>query len=255
MSVFQCRKVLPKFSSAYKCQVFAHIAKCSEKSSLIFSCTLGNVISLCFSITQRIFWSVRSFLANTLSPLLGWRLKDRNNQAPVQVKQSEGEKVVQPLCCCLASWRVYYSMFLCVNLARYFSLSLSCISVHFHFQPVRKGLPFIHFLGDNGLEGTESAGSAGTIYLLWRGSALLRGRRRFCWVSTLRTSWSPICLHAEVLCWIIAQGSQLPALRFLIKNKTSFLEAAHVLWAVSSKVPLLSWLFLCACLTKLHPLL
>lgn len=118
----------------------------------------------------------------------------------------------------------------------------------------KKGLPFSHFLGDNGLEGTRSAGTAGTLHLLQRGRALLRGS--FCWVSTLRTSWSPICLHAEVLCWIIAQGSQLPALRFLIKNKTAFLEAAHVLWAESFKVPLFSWLFLCACLKKyLHPLL
>lgn len=103
----------------------------------------------------------------------------------------------------------------------------------------KKGLPFSHFLGDNGLEGTGSAGTAGTIYLLWRGRALLRGRGRFCWVSTVRTSWSAICLHTEVLCWIIAQGSQLPALRFLIKNKTAFLEAAHVLWAESFKVPLI----------------
>lgn len=50
--------------------------------------------------------------------------------------------------------------------------------------------------------------------------ALLRGRGRFCRISTSRTCLSLVCLHAKVTCWITAHSYQLPALRFLIKKQT-----------------------------------
>lgn len=55
--------------------------------------------------------------------------------------------MVQPLYCCLASWQVYYSMLLSVNLARSFSLSVSFLSVHFHYESVKEGPTFQPFPG------------------------------------------------------------------------------------------------------------
>lgn len=113
-----------------KCQVFAHIAEGTEKFYLQSHIRKYNLTVLLHN-TQNILVNTSFFSKHFHPPCLAGDLRTGITN-PVQVKQSEGEKVVHPLCCCLASWRVYYSMLLSVNLARSFILSVSCLSVRFH---------------------------------------------------------------------------------------------------------------------------